>query len=167
VDFIEIEMDRLLALLLRLLAAFLITLPVAWNRERSTRAMGLRTFPLVAVASCGFVLLGRVVLAESVDAQARIISGLMTGIGFIGGGAILKYEGSVYGTATAASIWSTGLIGAAVAYDRYEIAILVSLLSLGLLLLLQPLKRGIHGEDVPENDMLRLGNGDDTAPPAT
>lgn len=153
-DILGIELDVLFNHLVKLVAAFLITLPVAWNRESSTRAMGLRTFPLVAVASCGFVLLGQQVLLGNEEAQARIISGLMTGIGFIGGGAILKFEGSVYGTATAASIWGTGLIGAAVAYGHYEIALLVSLVSLGLLLLLQPLKEGIHG-DAPENDLLR------------
>jgi putative Mg2+ transporter-C (MgtC) family protein len=94
------------------------------------------------------------VLVDSAEAQARMIAGLMTGMGFIGGGAILKYEGNVYGTATAASIWGTGLIGGAVAYGHYEIAVLVSLLSLGLLLFLQPLKNSIHGEVVPEHDRL-------------
>ena len=157
-DSLGIELNGLLDHLIKLVAAFLITLPVAWNRERSTRAMGLRTFPLVAVASCGFVLLGTEVLAGNQEAQGRIIAGLMTGIGFIGGGAILKYEGSVYGTATAASIWGTGLIGAAVAYGRYEIAVLVSLVSLGLLLLLQPVKKELLGEDAVANDKLRHGD---------
>lgn len=157
-DSLGIELNALLDHLVKLVAAFLITLPVAWNRERSTRAMGLRTFPLVAVASCGFVLLGTEVLAGNQEAQGRIIAGLMTGIGFIGGGAILKYEGSVYGTATAASIWGTGLIGAAVAYGRYEIAVLVSLVSLGLLLLLKPVKKELLGEDAVANDKLRHGD---------
>lgn len=154
-DFFPVELEVLARHLFKLVMAFLLTLPVAWNREKATQAMGLRTFPLVSVASCGFVLLGQQVLAGSVDAQARIISGLMTGIGFIGGGAIIKYEGSVYGTATAASIWGTGLIGAAVAYGRYEIAVLVSLLSVGLLLFLQPLKKNMHGEADIKNDRLR------------
>lgn len=66
--------------------------------------MGLRTFPLVAVASCGYVLVALSVSGESDEAQARIIQGLMSGIGFIGGGAILKEGANVRGTATAASI---------------------------------------------------------------
>ena len=57
------------------------------------------------------------------------MQGLITGIGFIGGGAILKSNGSVRGTATAASIWNTGLIGVAVAFHRYEIAILLALIN--------------------------------------
>ena len=50
----------------------------------------------------------------------------MAGIGFIGGGAILKSKGGVTGTATAASIWTTGLIGIAAATDRFEKAMLLS-----------------------------------------
>jgi putative Mg2+ transporter-C (MgtC) family protein len=57
----------------------------------------------------------------------------MTGIGFIGGGSILKQGGSVSGTATAASIWNTGAIGAAVAWGRYEIAIALSAVNFVLL----------------------------------
>ena len=53
--------------------------------------------------------------------------GLLTGIGFIGSGAILKTEASVRGTATAASIWNTAAVGAAVAYGNYDIAIVLSI----------------------------------------
>ncbi len=108
-----------------LVLAYLLSIPIAWDREDRARSAGLRTFPLVAVAACGYVLIGFAAL-ESTDAQARIMQGLMTGIGFIGGGAILKGEGSVEGTATAASLWATGAIGMAVASHRIEIAILIS-----------------------------------------
>src|SRR5690606_9995456 len=104
---------------------------------------------------------GQAVLADSVEAQARIIAGLMTGIGFIGGGAIIKYEGSVYGTATAASIWGTGLIGAAVAYGRYEIAVLISLLSLGLLIVLQPWKATIQNNAGGVSELPGLSRDDE------
>ena len=57
------------------------------------------------------------------------MQGLISGIGFIGGGAILKSKGTVSGTATAASIWGTGLIGMAVAFNRLEIAALISLIT--------------------------------------
>lgn len=119
-----------LAVLTHLGAAFLLALPIAWDRQRSTRLAGLRTFPLVALASCGFVLAGRVALGDHPDAQARILQGLMTGIGFIGGGAILKGKREVRGTATAASIWATGLIGAVAGYALWSIALAVSALTL-------------------------------------
>ncbi|MEZ4281708.1 MAG: MgtC/SapB family protein [Myxococcota bacterium] len=112
--------------------AFIVALPLGWDRERSERGPGLRTFPLVAIGSCAFLLVGRDLL-EGSESHARLLYGLMTGIGFIGGGSILKGEGTVSGTATAASIWNTGAIGAAVAWQRYEIAIALSLVNFLLL----------------------------------
>lgn len=108
--------------------AYLLALPVAYDRDRAARGAGLRTFPLVAVAACGYSLVGMSVL-DSTGAEARVLQGLITGIGFIGGGAILKSKGTVHGTATAASIWNTGLIGIATAFGRYEIAFLMSLIN--------------------------------------
>ncbi len=108
--------------------AYIVALPVALDREASSRTAGLRTFPLVAVAACGYTLVGFGVL-DTTGAEGRVLQGLITGIGFIGGGAILKSRGGVQGTATAASIWTTGLIGIAVATDRLEVALLLSLLT--------------------------------------
>ena len=108
--------------------AYILALPVAFDREESSQGIGLRTFPLVAVAACGYTLVGIGVL-DTTDAEARVLQGLITGIGFIGGGAILKGNGSVSGTSTAATIWITGLIGMSVAVDRYEIAILMAIIS--------------------------------------
>jgi putative Mg2+ transporter-C (MgtC) family protein len=66
----------------------------------------------------------------SIEAQSRIIQGLVTGIGFIGGGAILKSESHVHGVATAASIWNTGVVGASVAQNRYLLAAMLAALNL-------------------------------------
>ncbi|MEJ2257160.1 MAG: MgtC/SapB family protein [Woeseiaceae bacterium] len=114
--------------LVHLVIAGLLTVPIAWDREVESRGVGLRTFPLVAVAACGYTLVGISVL-DTTDAEARVLQGIITGIGFIGGGAILKSKGNVKGTATAASIWNTGLIGMAVAFGRYEIAFLMSIIN--------------------------------------
>ncbi|TKB47439.1 MgtC/SapB family protein [Thalassotalea mangrovi] len=108
--------------------AFLLALPIAINRETKTRTAGLRTFPIVSVAACGFVLISTHVFVD-VNAQARVVQGVITGIGFIGGGAILKTDDNVSGLATAASIWTTGAIGIAVAWGRYEIAIVLSVIT--------------------------------------
>ncbi|HJL14238.1 MAG TPA: MgtC/SapB family protein [Sandaracinaceae bacterium LLY-WYZ-13_1] len=132
-------------------AAFVLALPVGWDREKATRAMGLRTFPLVAVASAGFVLVGRSVLGSDANgAHARIIQGLATGIGFLGGGAILKNEDRVKGTATAASIWSTAAIGAAVAYGRPDVALLLSAINFVALRVMRPFKRMVNEEEEGE-----------------
>lgn len=130
----------------RLLAAFVIALPVAWERERSTRIMGLRTFPIVALASCGYVLVANTFITTSQDAHARVLQGLITGIGFVGGGAILKQKDGVEGTATAAAVWSTGAIGAAAAYGRFDIGIAVAVLNFLVFRLLTPLKEIVHDE---------------------
>lgn len=139
----HVDFPYLSYVLVRFLLAFALALPVAWERERSTRIMGLRTFPLVALASCGYVLLALAVIGPSEEGQARIIQGLMTGMGFIGGGAILKEGASVRGTATAASIWSMGVLGAAVAYSAFEIALLLSVLIYLILRILSPLEKRI------------------------
>lgn len=127
--------------------AYALALPVAWDREQEARSAGLRTFPLVAVASCGFILLAAGVMGDSPEAQSRVIQGVITGIGFIGGGAILKDGASVRGTATAASIWNTGAIGAAVAFGRYEIALVLSLINFLTLRWLTPFKRELKDGD--------------------
>ncbi len=138
---LDITWQQILDNSIHLVIAGALTLPIAWDRELESRGIGLRTFPLVAVAACGYTLVGISVLS-STDAEARVLQGIITGIGFIGGGAILKSNGSVQGTATAASIWNTGLIGMAVAFDRYEIAIVMSLINFVLLRYVRRLKTG-------------------------
>ncbi len=118
--------------------AYLLTALIGWDREREAHTTGIRTFPIVGMASCGYIL----VLGSHPDvaAQSRVLQGLITGIGFIGGGAILKEGTTVKGTATAASIWNAGVIGASVAMGHYGIAIVLSLINLFTLRALLPLK---------------------------
>lgn len=141
---LDAEWTKTLSEVGKLLAAFVIALPIAWERERSTRIMGLRTFPIVALASCGYVLVANTFISTSQDANARILQGLVTGIGFIGGGAILKQDDGVQGTATAAAVWSTGAIGAAAAYGRFDIGIAVAVLNFLVLWLFTPMKKIVH-----------------------
>jgi putative Mg2+ transporter-C (MgtC) family protein len=81
------------------------------------------------------------------DAQTRIIQGLMTGIGFVGGGAIIKAGDQVYGTSTAASIWAMGALGAAVGYGQYEIAVIIGLVTFLTLRLLTSTKNLLIDRD--------------------
>jgi putative Mg2+ transporter-C (MgtC) family protein len=113
-----------------LAAAYILALPIGWHREREERSAGLRTFPLVAVASCGFVQATEGLTADNPEAMARIIEGVITGMGFIGGGAILRLSTSVKGTATAASLWSTGAIGIACAVNAFDVAIIIMVFAL-------------------------------------
>lgn len=126
------------------LIALACALCIGWEREQGARSAGLRTFPLVAVASCGYIQIARSVMFDETEALARVLYGLMTGIGFIGGGAILKSSGNVRGTATAASIWNTGAIGAAVAFERYHVAVVLTVVNVIVLRLSRPLKEQLN-----------------------
>ncbi|MBK3405184.1 MgtC/SapB family protein [Methylorubrum populi] len=146
--------------LVDLAVAYALALPIGWEREREARSAGIRTFPLVAVAACGFVLVAIRVLGASSTGQARILEGLITGVGFIGGGAILKHAGRASGTATAASLWTTGAVGAAVGYGLDDIGAILSLVTFLTLRCLAPLKeaaREAGGDD-------GTGDGPDASP---
>lgn len=125
-----------LRFLVQVVTAYALTAIIGWNREREEHTAGIRTFPIVGMASCGYLLL----VQGDAAAVSRVMQGLIAGIGFIGGGAILKEGANVKGTATAASIWNAGVIGASVAMERYDIAIILSLLNLFALRVLLPLK---------------------------
>jgi putative Mg2+ transporter-C (MgtC) family protein len=133
-----------------LLVAYVLALPIGWNREKAERTAGLRTFPLVAVASCGFIQAAESMAGGSPEALARIIEGVIVGMGFIGGGAILQHRESVRGTATAASLWITGAIGVAVGLGSVDVAVILAVLTFATLWFLSPLKavaRAGHDEN--------------------
>ena len=132
---------NLLPHFIALLSAYLLAFPIGWNREKEERSAGLRTFPLVAVATCGFVQAAEGIAADNPEALARIVEGLITGMGFVGGGAILRKDDSVKGTATAASLWVTGAIGVAVGLGSLDVAIMLSVATVITLWWLPPLKK--------------------------
>ena len=138
-DILDLDWRAILSNLYQIGIAYVLALPVAWDREQEARSAGIRTFPLVSIAACGYMLVAIQVL-DSTDAESRVLYGIVTGMGFIGGGAILKNKGSVKGTATAASLWMTGAIGIAVAFHRYEVAIVLALLNYLTLRFITPLK---------------------------
>ena len=141
-------------------AAYLLALPVGWNREKEERSAGLRTFPLVAVAACGFVQAAESLTVGEPEAMARIVEGIITGMGFIGGGAILRLKDSVKGTATAASLWATGAMGTAVGLGSYDVAIVISLITLLTLWVLSPLKTELVQEPDGEETRTEERDGD-------
>jgi putative Mg2+ transporter-C (MgtC) family protein len=119
--------------ILKLAVAYLLALPIGLNREISERSAGLRTFPLVAVASCGFVIAIRGEFATDTAEYSRVmqgvVQGIIAGIGFIGGGAILKDKMTVKGTATAASMWVTCAIGVASGFGNYAVAAFLAIVT--------------------------------------
>lgn len=133
-----------------MVVAYVLALPIGWNRETEERSAGLRTFPLVAVASCGFVQGTEHTMAAHPEGMARILEGIIAGMGFIGGGAILRLENSVKGTATAASLWATGAIGVSVGLGSYDVAIVIALITIATLWPLTVFKQKVIENQKPQ-----------------
>ena len=119
--------------LVHLLVAYVLALPIGWHRAREEHGAGLRTFPLVAIASCALVQTAISVFGPTAAGNANIIQGVVTGIGFIGAGAIIRQGDLTTGHATAASIWAVGIMGAAVGYGYYDIGIILAVANLAVL----------------------------------
>lgn len=113
----------------RLLMAVFVAAIVGWEREREGKAAGLRTHVLVALGAAIFMLLSSE-SGASASELTRVTQGIAAGIGFIGGGVILKLEQdrTVKGLTTAASIWLTAALGAAAGAGRAPVAILGAIL---------------------------------------
>jgi len=79
-------------------------------------------------------------MAHDPAAIARVLEGVIAGIGFLGGGAILQHKESVRGTATAASLWVTGAIGVSVGLGSIDVAIVLTAFTLLTFWILAPLK---------------------------
>lgn len=114
----------------KVLLAFVLAFPIGWERGHGRRSVGFRTLPVVAMAACGFALILAVDGSADTETDARVLQGVITGIGFIGGGAIVKNGLTVKGLVTAASIWNAGAIGAAVGLGRANLAVVLSLINL-------------------------------------
>lgn len=117
---------------LRLLVATGLGLIIGTEREMAGRPAGLRTHALVALGSCSFTLVSA--LAFPPNDATRIASGIVTGLGFIGGGMILRQEGrGILGLTTAAGIWALGAVGMAIGAGLYLLGTATALLT-GLIL---------------------------------
>ena len=145
----------------KVVGAYVLAMPVGYAREREAHSVGVRTFPVVAMASCGYVLLGAGFGEHTPDMTSRIIQGVVAGIGFVGAGAILKSENHVHGTATAGSIWNIGAVGAAVALGHYPLAIVLAFLNFIALRYLLPVKHLIDsGPETGRASIAKPGHDD-------
>jgi putative Mg2+ transporter-C (MgtC) family protein len=122
-----------LLVLKRILLALLLGAIIGYERERAHKVAGLRTHMLVCVSTALVSLLALYgfdeVGAANAESSSRIIAGVLTGIGFIGGGAILRQESHISGTTTAASLWTVSAIGIAVGVGFLYAAVAVTLIA--------------------------------------
>src|SRR5204863_9856708 len=116
---------------IRLLAAMLLGGIVGVQRESTRKPAGLRTHVLVCAATAAFVIACSA-SGMSSDGLSRVIQGIVTGIGFIGAGSILKLgqEHEIKGLTTAASVWMTAAIGVTVGLGSLGIALMITVLAL-------------------------------------
>jgi putative Mg2+ transporter-C (MgtC) family protein len=134
----------------RLAIAALLGGLLGYERERIGKAAGLRTHMLVAVGSAFFVIPSQ--LAGDVD-LGRVIQGIVAGIGFIGGGAILKLadEKKIKGLTTAADIWLAAAIGVAAGLGKLGAAVVCTLVGFVILSVLYRLDRSIGTRSTGED----------------
>lgn len=120
-------------MILRLLLACGLGGAVGVERELAGKPAGFRTHTLVCLGACLFALVSIYAFETGAD-RARVAAGVVTGIGFLGAGAILLQErGVISGLTTAATIWTVAAIGLATATGLYWVAIVTTALSLILL----------------------------------
>lgn len=120
----------------KLLLAMLLGVLVGLERKRKGQIAGVRTFALISMGSCMAMLLSiyvpQVYLGLKNGDPGRIAAQVITGVGFLGAGAMIHMKGSVRGLTTAAGIWMTATIGMAVGVGMY----LCSIIATGMILLI-------------------------------
>ena len=136
------DLEQLTRIIVRLLLAAFLGALVGLEREFADKPAGLRTHMLVAIGSALFVMIPLQAGIE-LDDLSRVIQGLLAGVGFLCAGAILKgvHEEQVQGLTTAASLWMIAAIGMGAGLGREALAVLSTLLVLGVLALEGPIQR--------------------------
>jgi putative Mg2+ transporter-C (MgtC) family protein len=131
------DLEQFTRVVVRLLMAMLLGAAIGYERERSDSAAGLRTHMLVALGAALFVIAP---LQAGIDPSdlSRVLQGIVSGIGFLGAGAVLKLkeDGVIRGLTTAASIWATAAIGITVGLGLEATAVLSTIMVLVILYVL-------------------------------
>lgn len=146
---------QLVHVIIRLIAATLLGAIIGYQREKAGKPAGLRTHILVTLGTTVFVLAcsGYGMTSEGLS---RVIQGIITGIGFIGAGSILKLsqEKNIQGLTTSAGIWMTAAIGVAVGLGSLGVAMLSTLLTVIILALAAPLEHRINRKRMAQDQEL-------------
>ncbi len=135
-------------LIIRLLVAVLLGALIGYERELRAKNAGVRTHIMVALGAALFMIISQNGFAGAARFDAaRVAAGVVTGIGFIGGGIIMKKK-HVSGLTTAASLWVTGAVGLGVGCGMYEVAVLCTILVLVCLEILSISSVRLGGKEV-------------------
>lgn len=129
-------------LVIRLLLAAALGGVIGAERELRQKSAGFRTNILIAIGSALFTI-GSLTLSPQAD-PTRIAAQIVTGIGFLGAGAIIRTHSGVHGLTTAATVWVNAALGVAAGGGLYRLAILGGAITLSVLLVLSPVERAIE-----------------------
>jgi putative Mg2+ transporter-C (MgtC) family protein len=127
-------------LIQRLLLAAVLGGVLGFEREVRQKSAGLRTNMLIAIGSALFTLMSYE-LADAAGADpGRVAAQIVTGIGFLGAGAIIRRDGDIHGLTTAATIWVNAAVGVAAGGGEFHLALIATAVTLAVLLMLHPLE---------------------------
>jgi putative Mg2+ transporter-C (MgtC) family protein len=150
------DFPRIVRITLRLLAALAVGTAIGLQRELTHKNAGLRTHMLVALGTALFIV-GAEESGDTAESLTRIIQGIATGIGFLGGGTILKLtdQREVHGLTTAAGIWMTAAASATAALGQIAVAIIGTVFGLMVLVLFRSLEKRLgHHARADQEDHL-------------
>lgn len=155
--FLVLDGDIVCRVLLSVFLGFLIGL----EREITNKSAGLRTNILVCIGSCLFTILSIYGFSTALSIYpmgdpARVAAQVLTGIGFIGGGTVLRHGTSVYGLTTAAALWITASVGMACGCGKYSLAILCAILSVATLTLIRIFEKNCIRKNSKNNKILKI-----------
>ena len=111
--------------IIRLLLTFFLSLIFGLERQKSHKPVGFGTFIFVALGSCA---LGVISASHSIENSISLMGAVVTGIGFLGAGALIRSTDKVFGFTTAASVWIFAILGLAIGIGEYLISILIYIL---------------------------------------
>lgn len=134
----EIQLEHVIKLLVAAGLGGLIGL----EREIRDKPAGFRTIILIGLGACIFSIISQSVVGDLVD-PTRIAAQVVTGVGFLGAGAILRGRAGVFGMTTAATIWSVAAIGMAVGFDQYGLAVVATLVSFFVLFVFDVVEKSV------------------------
>lgn len=159
-----LELNFHLLVLTRITLSVLFGFGIGLERELTNKYAGLRTHILVCLGSCVFTILSIYAFPLAVDQShpqaygdpARVAAQVLTGIGFIGGGTVLRHGSSVSGLTTAATLWVAAAIGMACGVGMINIAFVSTLLGIMVLVLIRLFERNVLASSTKNLRKLRI-----------
>ena len=158
-----------ITLVIRILSALLLGFAIGLEREMTNKYAGLRTNILVCLGACIFTIISiygfptfadgdNVIISQATGVRdtARIAAQVVTGIGFIGGGTVLRHGATVFGLTTAATLWVSAAIGTACGAGMYGLAIIATILSIMVLVSVRIFEKNVLVSSTKNTKRLKM-----------